>query len=62
MTLAASLADRVVLIEDGRITLDEPVHLPRQRARGSPEFAVAEKRILDRVLATHSKSRKAAYP
>ena len=55
-TQAATLADRVVLIEAGRITLDEPVHLPRQRERGSSEFAAAEKRILDRVLATQGES------
>ena len=50
--------DPFVLIDERRITLDEPVHVPRQRESGSPEFAAAEKRILDRVLASHSESRK----
>jgi len=47
---AVVLADRVVLIEDGRVALDEPIRLPRPRSRGDAEFAAIEKRILDRVL------------
>lgn len=47
---AIALADRVVLIDDGRITLDQQVHLPRPRERGSAEFAAAEQRVLARVL------------
>ncbi|WP_034297257.1 ATP-binding cassette domain-containing protein [Herbaspirillum sp. RV1423] len=47
---AIALADRVVLIEDGRITLDQPVDLPRPRARGNPAFARLEEYILSRVL------------
>ncbi|WP_394777245.1 ATP-binding cassette domain-containing protein [Undibacterium sp.] len=47
---AIALADRVILIEDGRITLDEQVTLPRPRARGNPAFAELEEKILNRVL------------
>lgn len=47
---AVALADRVVLIEDGRIALDEPILLPRPRERGQAAFAALEQRILDRVL------------
>jgi sulfonate transport system ATP-binding protein len=47
---AVALADRVILIEDGRITLDEHIDLPRPRARGNPLFAQWEERILNRVL------------
>jgi sulfonate transport system ATP-binding protein len=47
---AIALADRVVLIEDGRITLDERIALPRPRARGSAAFAHLEEHILARVL------------
>ncbi|WP_370646061.1 ATP-binding cassette domain-containing protein [Pseudacidovorax sp. NFM-22] len=47
---AVALADRVILIEDGRIALDVRVDLPRPRAQGEAAFAVLEKRILDRVL------------
>lgn len=49
---AIALADRVVLIEDGRITLDERVPLARPRARGNAAFAQLEERILSRVLKT----------
>ncbi|SIQ51528.1 ATP-binding cassette domain-containing protein [Pseudacidovorax sp. RU35E] len=47
---AVALADRVILIEDGRIALDVRVDLPRPRAQGEAAFAALEKRILDRVL------------
>lgn len=46
---AVALADRVVLIEDGRIALDERVDLPRPRVHDAA-FAALERRILDRVL------------
>ncbi len=47
---AIALADRVVLIEDGRITLDQRIDLPRPRARGNAVFAALEESILSRVL------------
>ena len=47
---AIALADRVVLIEDGRITLDERIALARPRARGNAAFAQLEEHILSRVL------------
>ncbi|MFT4099633.1 MAG: ATP-binding cassette domain-containing protein [Burkholderiaceae bacterium] len=47
---AVVLADRVILVEDGRITLDERIDLPRPRERGSAAFAHLEARILARVL------------
>ena len=47
---AVALADRVILIEDGRIALDEIINLPRPRAHGTAAFAALEQRILDRVL------------
>lgn len=47
---AISLANRVILIEGGRVALDEVVNLPRPRTRGSARFAALEERILGRVL------------
>jgi sulfonate transport system ATP-binding protein len=47
---ALALADRVVLIEDGRITLDLKVDLPRPRARGNPAFAALEQTLLNSIL------------
>ncbi|MFV7789277.1 ATP-binding cassette domain-containing protein [Aliarcobacter lanthieri] len=49
---AVILGDRVVLIEDGKITLDLEIDLPRQRERGTQEFARLEADILSRVLGT----------
>jgi sulfonate transport system ATP-binding protein len=46
---AVALADRVILIEEGRIGLDVPITLARPRERDSG-FAHFEQRILDRVL------------
>jgi sulfonate transport system ATP-binding protein len=47
---AVALADRVVLIEDGRIALDEKVPLTRPHSQGDPGFGPLERHILDRVL------------
>jgi len=46
---AVALADRILLVERGRITLDEPVDLERPRERGAA-FAELEGRVLSRVL------------
>ena len=47
---AVALADRVLLIEDHRIALDQRIALPRPRSRGQAAFAQHEERLLDRVL------------
>ncbi|AJC17508.2 sulfonate ABC transporter ATP-binding protein [Pandoraea sputorum] len=49
---AVALADRVVLIEQGQLGLDQTVSLARPRARGSAEFAGLEAQVLARVLQT----------
>ncbi len=46
---AAILADRILLIEDGRIGLDVRVDLPRPRRTGAA-LAGVEQTILDRIL------------
>ncbi|WP_193352193.1 ATP-binding cassette domain-containing protein [Cupriavidus sp. BIS7] len=51
---AIALADRVVLIEDGRITLDQRVPLARPRQRGSAAFAQLEEAVLRRVMQQQS--------
>jgi sulfonate transport system ATP-binding protein len=43
---AVTLADRVLMIEDGEIALDLPVDLPRPRERGAAEVAALEGAIL----------------
>ena len=48
---AVALADRVVVIDRGRIALDLDVDLPRPRRHGSAELARLEGVILDRLFA-----------
>ncbi|MGL5834539.1 MAG: ATP-binding cassette domain-containing protein [Waterburya sp.] len=55
---AVTLADRVVLLEAGRVELDIPVPLPRPRHRGDAMFAALVERILERVLKSPTVSRK----
>lgn len=47
---AVALADRVILLEAGRVTLDRRIPLPRPRDRGSAEFAALKGEILARVM------------
>jgi hypothetical protein len=47
---AVALADRVVVLADGRVTQESPVPLPRPRQRGSATFAALTGQILDRVI------------
>ena len=47
---AITLADRVLLIEQGKIGLDIDIALPRPRQRGTTRFAEYEAAILERVL------------
>jgi sulfonate transport system ATP-binding protein len=47
---AVALADRVVVVEAGRIALDIDVPLARPRQRGSAELARLEGLILDKLL------------
>uniref|UniRef100_E1T667 ABC transporter related protein n=1 Tax=Burkholderia sp. (strain CCGE1003) TaxID=640512 RepID=E1T667_BURSG len=47
---AVALGDRILLIEEGRIALDQPVPLERPRARASAGFAALEEHVLRRVL------------
>ncbi|KAA0123402.1 sulfonate transport system ATP-binding protein [Methylobacterium sp. UNC378MF] len=49
---AVALADRILVVEDGRIALDLRVEVPRPRRRGDPDLARLEGRILDHLLGT----------
>jgi sulfonate transport system ATP-binding protein len=49
---AVALADRVLVIEDGRIAHDIDVEIRRPRQRGSAELARLEGSILDELLRT----------
>jgi sulfonate transport system ATP-binding protein len=47
---AVVLADRILLVENGRLALDLDVDLARPRTRGTPEFGSIEKQVLDCVI------------
>jgi sulfonate transport system ATP-binding protein len=47
---AVVLADRILLIQEGRLALDQKVALARPRARGSVHFGSLEQKVLDKVL------------
>lgn len=47
---AVALADRVVVVQQGRIGLEVPILLPRPRRHGNIEFAALKERILNQVL------------
>jgi sulfonate transport system ATP-binding protein len=49
---AVALADRVLVIEDGRIAHDVNVDIPRPRERGSADLAALEGSILRHLLQT----------
>lgn len=48
---AVVLADRVIVLNEGRVALDLEVDLPRPRVRGSAELAALERRLLDAIFA-----------
>lgn len=54
---AVAMADRVLMIEDGKIGLDIAVDIPRPRRKGSARLAELEEQVLGRVMqyADHEK-------
>lgn len=48
---AVTLADRVIVLDEGRIALDLTIDLPRPRAHGAPGVAAFEQQILDQLFA-----------
>ena len=50
VTEAVTLADRILLLDEGRVAMDVLVDLPRPRRRGDPSAAAIEGRILERLL------------
>lgn len=51
---AVALGDRILLVEQGRIALDQNVPLERPRARADARFAALEESVLQRVLGTET--------
>ncbi|MEH7415083.1 ATP-binding cassette domain-containing protein [Neobacillus drentensis] len=55
---AITLADRVVLIEDGKIAMDLQIPLSRPRERGNSAFGRLEGKVLSRVMRKEYQSLK----
>lgn len=47
---AVRLADRIVLIEDGNIAMDQKVDYPRPRSKSQQELVELEEKILNRII------------
>ncbi|WP_294904587.1 aliphatic sulfonates ABC transporter ATP-binding protein [Tatumella sp. UBA2305] len=47
---AVALADRVILIDEGKVTLDLTIDVPRPRRRGNARLAELEAEVLNRIL------------
>ncbi|ABW13265.1 ABC transporter related [Parafrankia sp. EAN1pec] len=59
---AVVLADRAVVLTDGRISLDRPIGLPRPRAVGDPGFAQARRLLLEELGVHEPRQAGEAYP
>ncbi len=57
---AVTLADRVIVLEAGRISLERVVALPRPRHRESPEFVALAQELLDHLLSSSTSLAAAA--
>jgi sulfonate transport system ATP-binding protein len=57
---AVTLADRVLVLEDGRITADITIDLARPRRHGDADVARMEGRILDHLLQSHRLQERSA--
>jgi sulfonate transport system ATP-binding protein len=50
---AITLADRVILLEQGQVAKDVQINFPRPRARGGKEFAALEAEVLDWIMSIY---------
>jgi len=59
VTEAVTLADRIIVIEDGTVALDLPVPSPRPRRRGA-DFSETEQIVLNHLLRNSTESQRPA--
>lgn len=52
---AVAISDRVILIDNGKIALNQPIHLPRPRQRTNPAFSMYVEEILARIMNRRNK-------
>jgi sulfonate transport system ATP-binding protein len=53
---AVTLADRVILLEQGHIGLDIAIDLPRPRQQGQARLASLESQILERIFSSETQA------
>jgi sulfonate transport system ATP-binding protein len=53
---AVALANRVILIEEGKVVMDYPIPLPRPRQRSHAAFASIAGKILERIMGKDGKT------
>ncbi len=52
---AVMLADRVILIEEGKVVMNKEINLPRPRKKDSIQYSSLAAQILDRVMQVEGK-------
>lgn len=55
---AVMLADRVILIEEGKVVMNKEINLPRPRKKDSIQYSSLAAQILDRVMQVEEKMEK----
>lgn len=53
---AVAISDRVVLIDNGKVSLNQPINLPRPRQRTNPAISMYVEEILSRIMNRKSKN------
>lgn len=57
---AVMLADRVILIEEGKVVMNKEINLPRPRKKDSIQYSSLAAQILDRVMQVEGEMEKKA--
>lgn len=55
---AVMLADRVILIEEGKVVMNKEINLPRPRKKDSIQYSSLAAQILDRVMQVEGEMEK----
>ena len=55
------LADRVILIEEGKVVMNKEINLPRPRKKDSIQYSSLAAQILDRVMQVEGEMEKKRF-
>ncbi|WP_160723073.1 ATP-binding cassette domain-containing protein [Bacillus sp. USDA818B3_A] len=58
---AVMLSDRVIVLRDGKVSMNQTVNLPRPRQRSNPAFNSYVEEILDQIMSEEKSLKKVAY-